>query len=328
MPDLRRYRACVALSTRLEHSPQPWIRLSPGQLEARQRVLAKLADGTYEQESVPCFCGLPEADLVIAERDRYGLPVRTALCQHCGILRTTPRMTADATARFYGDDYRDLYTGPGNVESLYESQVERGHGLVKLLTKLLPQVDSVYEIGCGAGGLLTPFAQAGKRVAGVDLGDEYLAYGRQQGLDLVHGRAGDLLAHRGEAADLVLLLHVLEHYLDLSSSLDETLSIVKPGGLLLVEVPGLATIATGYHGDILRYLQNAHTYHFSGPTLRFVLERCGLEVLACTEDAIALCRRPPGPKAGSRVPPPAGEAARNLRLLAELERKFLTKRAA
>ena len=61
---------------------RPTLRLSPGQLAARDRVLAALADGTYALEDASCFCGGAELDLEIAERDRYGLPVRTVLCQH------------------------------------------------------------------------------------------------------------------------------------------------------------------------------------------------------------------------------------------------------
>ncbi|MBC8071067.1 MAG: methyltransferase domain-containing protein, partial [Deltaproteobacteria bacterium] len=201
----------MPLSARLGPGDRPSLRLSPGQLAARDRVLAKLRDGTYATEDAPCFCCAAPMDLEIAQRDRYGLPVRTVLCQHCGLLRTTPRMTSDATSRFYDQDYRDLYTGPGNAESLFEGQVARGHGLTRLLASLMPHIASVYEVGCGAGGLLLPFHEAGKRVAGVDLGGEYLEVGRSHGMQLVQGNAQTLLETTGERADLVLLMHVLEH---------------------------------------------------------------------------------------------------------------------
>lgn len=315
----------MALSARLSANPRPWIRLSPGQLEARSRVVEKIDDGTYRMESTACFCGDDGAsDVVVASRDRYGLPVRTVLCERCGLLRSDPRMDADSTSRFYQDDYRDLYTGPGNAVDLFGSQVKRGRNLVQLLGKLLPTVDTVYEIGCGAGGLLLPFAEAGKRVRGVDLGDEYLDTGRAHGLQLVHGGPDDLLAAAGEPADLVLLLHVLEHYLDLRESLAQTMRLVRPGGLLLVEVPGLASIATGYRGDVLSYLQNAHNFHFDATTLSYVLRSCGFEVLVCTEDAMALCRRPTADEArvaGSVVPDQRASRA-VLRRLAMLERDF------
>jgi SAM-dependent methyltransferase len=318
----------VVLSPRLGPSDRPWIRLSSGQLAARERVVQRLADGTYAVEDAACFCRGAELDLTIAERDRYGLPVRTVLCRHCGLLRTTPRMTAAATAQFYAEDYRDLYTGPGNAEALFASQVARGHDLVKLLAPLLPTVESVYEVGCGAGGLLAPMHALGKRVAGVDYNGDWLATGRERGLDLVQGDALDLLEHRGEPADLVLFMHVLEHELDLRDGIAKVAALVRPGGLLLVEVPGVDAIGLGYGGDVLRYLQNAHTFHFTAVTLSFVLANCGLEVLACTDAAVALCRRPEHDPSANGPPPPAGEAGRVLRRLAAFERDFLRKHAA
>jgi SAM-dependent methyltransferase len=212
---------------------------------------------------------------------------------------------------------------------LFAGQVARGDGLTRLLGSLMPHLDSVYEVGCGAGGLLLPFYEAGKRVAGVDLGGEYLEVGRSRGMQLVHGNAETLLETTGERADLVLLMHVLEHYLDLHEAVRETCELVAPGKFLLVEVPGLASIANGYGGDILKYLQNAHTFHFTGATLGFVLRRCGLEVLACTDEAVALCRRPVTPiERPADIAPPAGEAGKNMRLLAELERALLLRHAA
>jgi SAM-dependent methyltransferase len=318
----------VVLSPRLARSETPWIRLSTGQLAARERVIQRLADGTYETEDASCFCRGAELDLVIAERDRYGLPVRTLLCRNCGLLRTSPRMTAAATAQFYAEDYRDLYTGPGNAEALFASQVKRGEGLVKLLAPLLPTVESVYEVGRGAGGLLAPMHALGKRVAGVDYNGEWLATGRAHGLDLVQGDALDLLEHRRETADLVLLMHVLEHELDLREGIARVMALVRPGGLLLVEVPGVDMIPAGYRSDILRYLQNAHTFHFTAVTLAFVLANCGLEVLACTDAAVALCRKPEHEPPANGPPPPAGEAGRVLRRLAAIERDFLRNAAA
>ena len=292
----------------------------------RQRVLQHYGDGTYPTQSVACECGA-DHDVVIAERDRYGLPVRTVICSDCGLMRTTPRLTAEATARFYDEDYRDLYSGPGNAQAIFDSQRRRGENLLRLVARLLGRGDAVYEIGCGAGGILAPFAAAGCRVAGADLGDEYLDTGRAHGLDLVQGDATDLVAHRGEPARLVLLLHVLEHFLDLPAELAKTTSAVQPGGFLFVEVPGVASVETGYGGDLLRYLQNAHTYHFTAATLTYVLEAAGLEVITATEDAFALCRRPETPQ--TREPTVVeGEALRILRFLAEQEKAFLRRASA
>ncbi len=314
----------MALTPRYRYSPQPALRLTEHQLMVRDRVIQRMHDGTYPCVPVPCECGADEAhDMLVAERDRYGLPVRTVLCGRCGLLRTTPRLSAEATARFYDEDYRDLYTGEQvGPEGLFANQRQRGAAQLARLGKLFDSARTVYEIGCGAGGLLEPFAQAGKRVAGADLGSSYIEYGKDRGLDLIHGDAEALLAHTGEPADVVFLIHVLEHFLDLRAELHKLWHLLAPGGVLVVEVPGLSTVATAYRGDLMLYLQNAHTYHFCAQTLDDTLSAAGFDVAYVDESAMALGVRPPEDATPQARPviPDARTAKRVAQTLVDLER--------
>jgi len=317
----------MALSPRHRYSPRPAIALTEAQLAIRDRVIVRLQNGTYQLEPAPCPCGaLGDDDPIIAERDRYGLPVRTVLCPACGLLRTSPRLTEASTARFYDEDYRDLYTGVEvGPQGLFEDQRRRGEARLRRMGQLIDGAQRVYEIGCGAGGLLAPFAREGKQVAGADLGSEYVEFGRKQGLDLIHGDADDLLAHTGQPADVVFLIHVLEHFLDLRTELDKLWRLLAPGGVLVVEVPGLDSIASTYRGDLQLYLQNAHTYHFCAQTLDDTLSAHGFDVAYVDESALALAVRPEGDTLPQRRPHVSdpGTARNVLRFLADLERARL-----
>ncbi len=316
----------MALSSRLAFVDRPSVPFTTRQAEGRARVLARIADGTYAQEASACFCGDPDESMVVAERDRLGLAVRTVLCATCGLLRSTPRFDADSAARFFRDDFRDLHTPPTDAPARFASQLTQGRSIVRLLEPLLPEIRTVCEVGCGAGGRLSAFAENGKSVAGVDFGTEDLETGRRHGLDLVDGDTSVLLSRGQEPADLVLALHVVERCADLRSELARIRELVRPGGLLLVEVRGLATIASRYGGDILRYLESGHTFHFAGAQLRFVLESCGFAVRVCSENAAALCRRPlcDDDAMVGRAPPRTG-AVENLRLLAALEQRYIAR---
>ena len=94
----------MVLSRRLRYVAESILMLNEEQVEVRDRIIQNLTDGTYAQQDVPCFCGEQDG-FVIAERDRYGIPVKTVLCPVCGLLRTSPRMTEETTARFYDEDY-------------------------------------------------------------------------------------------------------------------------------------------------------------------------------------------------------------------------------
>lgn len=317
----------MVLSQRLGPGTTATIHLTPEQYAVRDRILERLASGEYRLKSMPCFCGNVEG-LVLAERDRYGLPVRTVLCQDCGLMRTDPYMDPETTRRFYEEDYRDLYSADGPT-LLFEGQRRKGEILGSRLMKI-PGIETVYDVGCGAGGLLMPFAEAGCEVAGCDYGEEHLAYGRARGLDLVQGSVGELLERRGgQQADLVMLMHVAEHFVDLRAELGAVIEAIKPGGLLMIEVPGVKSVHIGaYKGDLLRYLQNAHTFHFCGATLSWVARSLGLIVHTVDDLVLMLAQRPMEEDAGAAWVPPDPETVRGvLRYLGGLEREMLLKAA-
>ncbi len=320
----------MALSPRLDALQSAVLPLGEKQLEVRNRVRTRLENGTYPTEEVPCFCGEQDG-FVLAKRDRYGLPVTTVLCPSCGLLRTSPRMNREATATFYGEDYRDLYNAAGNAEQLFTSCQRKGDFLQRNLAKLpgWEEIQVVFEVGCGAGGLLEPFQRTGRYAAGCDLGDEFLAAGRKRGLDLIQGTVDSLVEHCGKKADLICVMHVVEHFLDLEHEMKKLYDALNPGGWLVVEVPGLESITSAYHGDILLYLQNAHTFHFNATTLDFVLRASGFQVLSIDEQVLAFARRPTASEVVSRFAQrPHEEASRTLRFLADVERNFLQKNVA
>jgi SAM-dependent methyltransferase len=310
----------MCLSPRLNYDSRPAIKLDPDQLEARDRVQDKLKTGTYQLEDVPCFCGADEAQL-LARRDRYGLPVNTLLCNRCGLLRTSPRMTREASNRFYAEDYRALYVGSHKKNEALLGQ-SRSCSMLPIYKKLLPPPATLFEVGCGAGGLFPPLVEAGYQIAGCDLDVDAAALGRSKGFDTVHGNATRLKSEFGEAADGLILSHVVEHFLDLREELKEVSDALHPGGLLFITVPGVRNIAPSYGGNILSYLQNAHTYHFTASTLRFVLESSGLITHFVDEQCVAIAEKPS--RAGQRILPtfPTGETTRTLNYLRALERRL------
>jgi len=226
-------------------------------------------------------------------------------------------MTPDTTVHFYTEHYRSLYTNAG-ASVLFETQHHKGQQFCEVLSQLGDNL-VVYEVGCGCGGALKAFQEAGHTVAGCDFDTDYLEYGRSHGLELIEGGADELLKQRGHTADVVLLTHVAEHFLDLRREFALVMDVITPGGVLLAEVPGLRSISTDYRGDILLYLQNAHTYHFTAATFRYVLSCVGFDVLAADEQVVALAQRPLSSNTGQEPAIAQGEAMATLNYLNEVE---------
>lgn len=267
-----------------------FVELSTTQREALAEFSAAIRAGHFTFEDVPCLCGA-RTDHIIAYKDRYALTVVTRLCKKCGIMRTSPRINGAGLASFYDTFYRRIYAGDAiPSEALFAEQVAHGARILQFVKQATADCDLrlVFDIGCGAGGTLLPFASAGCRVAGCDLGSSYLSRGQAAGLDL---RLGDVssLTNMGEA-DLVILSHVLEHFPDPHAELCRIATTITPNGLLYVELPGIFEIHRTY-GDAMLFLQNAHLYHFTLATLATLLSSVGFELVNGNEGIQALFRK-------------------------------------
>ena len=238
---------------------------------AIKSVCLRLLSGEYQVEQVQCLCGETE-ERCIATIDRYGIPHRTVMCARCALIRTNPRMTRESYEHFYAHYYRAIYERAAHdPERYFATQLQTASQRARHTLRRVNSCSraSVAEIGCGAGWNLLPYQERSWRAVGWDVDDTYLALGRRHGLDLRHGFMLDACAS-GEKFDLVILSHVLEHLTDPINELIALRSILKPRGLLSIEVPSAFAVS-----DLCRYFQNAHTFSFVPQTLLAVMEHAG-----------------------------------------------------
>lgn len=100
----------------------------------------------------------------------------------------------------------------------------------------------VLEIGCGEGGNLLPFAQAGCQVYGIDLCPTRISQAKiffqKRGLNPVL-RVGDATTYdwREERFDLILLHDVIEHVSDKERLIRKMHDLLAPEGVVFVGFP-------------------------------------------------------------------------------------------
>jgi SAM-dependent methyltransferase len=273
---------------RFGRANSPTAVLRDKQLIALCEFRKKLEQNAYEFEKASCLCGEQNGRL-IAEVDRYALPVRTYLCRSCGAMYTNPRMTEKSLSTFYEYDYRPIYVGDSQtLDEFYAYQVLHGNDIYKfIISDLKPLADpKVFDIGCGAGGTLVAFVKNGWHGFGSDLGSEYLKRGRAENLVLEHGGI-EALSKYGKA-NVVILSHVLEHLGDPGGSVKAISERLLQPGYIFVEVPGIFSIHEEYYRDILLYLQNAHLYHFSLRSLTVFMQKYGFSLVKGNQNIQAL----------------------------------------
>lgn len=268
---------------------KPAVPMTDAGKKTRDLVISKMRDGVYTLEQSPCICKTPEpSDVTLATVDRYRIPHRTVLCMQCGLVRTDPRMTQDAYNDFYRHYYRTLYERPGQSrEQLFMAQqnnAERRYNYIRSHVELATDAEIV-EFGCGAGWNLCPFQQAQFTVSGYDFDDDYLKIGNEQGLDLQYGSIQTAVDAERQY-DVIILSHVVEHFLDPLDELAALSALLKPDGILYVEVPSILAVKI----NPLKYFQNAHTYSFAPQTLCSVMERAGYSEIASSPQIESLWR--------------------------------------
>jgi hypothetical protein len=270
--------------------------LTAVQQQVRQTILA--ADNEADYEQVVCLCGVTPVDLVLAQADRYGLPYRKVICAACGLLRANPRWNEARFSRFYTSEYRDLYNPVVTSKESYARSLANDQWRKAIATwveqswQRSGRADKnvrIVEIGAGGGWNLSQLPGRWERI-GYDVDDDYLALGKRLfGVTMHHGFVQEAL-EMVPTADIVLLSHVLEHFNDPRSTLEQITGQMGQHTLLCIEVPGLFRIhRTNF--DVMSYMQNAHTYTFCAVTIQQLCEQVGLEVLSCDEIVRVVCRR-------------------------------------
>ena len=283
---------------RYRYDGTPLLTLNELQWRMKRQIDRKVETGVYRFEKVVC-CVCQGSDFEsLADKDRYGLYVPVVICRVCGLIQTNPRMSQTAYRSFYNDEYRKLYEGHERpTDSFFFQQCERGEAILRFFetSRAFPRDVSrcfVLEVGCGAGGILASFKEKGCRVKGVDWGEDYVAFGREKfKLDLTVGGIHEAEHSLDAQPDIIIYSHVFEHLLDPREELRAVRRICAPHGAVYLEMPGVKDLMTRYERDFLRFLQNAHTYHFTLTTLRNVVQPGGFDLIAGDEVIRAIFSR-------------------------------------
>lgn len=147
------------------------------------------------------LCGNASSQL-FDRREFRDHPFTNRLCQHCGLVYQSPRMSASELEAFYADEYRQLYQGSAgpNPKDL-AVQSARARVLADFLTRQVAQVARYLDIGCSAGLLLQQFEYTFHSQAyGIEPGEAYRDYAPARGLP--YGSSAGRGAIRLAAANL------------------------------------------------------------------------------------------------------------------------------
>lgn len=166
--------------------------------------------------------------------------IQVVRCLRCGTIRLNPRPDDRSLKRLQENALGDAESEvgsfeAGNTNTYYPSMLSgtlRRCGFPEARGRLL-------DIGCGSGDLLAAVCEhLNASGTGLEMAEGSLGRARKRfpNLEWILGRA--TASHIPTSTfDAVTLIHVLEHFTEPLEALRTTFQRLKPGGLLVVEVP-------------------------------------------------------------------------------------------
>lgn len=262
-----------------------------------------------ELEQVDCdLCGSIDAEPLVTTYDR-NWPFHSdqenevssthewslVRCKECGLVYLNPRPAN--VGEFYPNTYYS-YVSSGSVwASGLKSRIKKFLRRRRLLWNLLERTPwrgrlqdgatellgwvkpgTVLEIGCGSGDALGSFAALGWKTFGVEISEAAAELARRKGHTVWVGDVATLDLPEG-FADAVYMSHVLEHTPSPRRTLTALRRLLRPGGVVIIEVPNFGALWSKVFRECNVALDlPRHFYHFTRETLVKLVSEAGFRV--------------------------------------------------
>jgi len=169
---------------------------------------------------------------------------------------------------FFEDEFRGTRTEIKNSQKIYLPILKNAHaGSAER---------PVLDIGCGRGEWLELLKEESFAAIGVDMNRLLVERNISQGLDVIEGDAISYLSGiRDSSLGAMTAFHLIEHlnFDSLICLLDETVRVLKPGGVAIFETPNPENMLVG---ACHFYSDPTHRNPLPIPTMKFLAEHRGL----------------------------------------------------
>ena len=218
------------------------------------------------------FGELPLANALVpvGTTDESRFPLTMTSCSNCGLVQLAESVDPDRLFRHY------FYLSSNSPAFLEHAKLST-QGLIK--DRALGPASRVIEIASNDGYLLQNYRNAGIPVLGIEPARNIAELARQRGIETISEFfSADLAATLradGKLADVIHANNVLAHVPDLRGFVAGFATVLKPAGVVVIEVP--------YVRDMIEKLEFDTAYHehlcyFSLTPLVTLFARNGLDI--------------------------------------------------
>ena len=248
---------------------------------------ASLTSASETQPNIPCnLCGADTYDVLFEAG--VAQIARVVKCRSCDLIYANPRgQLVDAEDYEQAEPENLLMGVDADRSHPFRWRYDKESGQVgdfdnswDMLRKLHPNKGHVIEVGSSMGFLLRKFVDDGWTATGVDPWRELPPLTQAlHGFDTIP-QTLEQAALPAESADVVILLHVIEHVPDPLETMREIWRVLKPGGHMVLETPRYDTFMFKMMGKRERSLRmDGHVYFYTDDTLTRSAEASGFEMV-------------------------------------------------
>lgn len=169
------------------------------------------------------------------------------LCENCGAYYLWPNISDELISELYSKSY---FTGVSECDSKlhvpssnndYErefaaARVGKFRETVQTLLEHVPNASNILDIGAATGDFLAVAQEFGLSVSGIEL-SAYASAKAKEKYGFEFHQTGIVDYQGDEKYDLIHMNHVFEHFGSPHQVLERLGSLLKPGGMIYVEVP-------------------------------------------------------------------------------------------
>ncbi|HQZ68235.1 MAG TPA: class I SAM-dependent methyltransferase, partial [Planctomycetaceae bacterium] len=205
-------------------------------------------------------------------------------CGGCGFVFMNPRCTPEHLDEIYRvrdeDELVQLYARIASP-----SVVDGYRHKLDIIEAIVPARGRLLDFACAAGYFFEEAQKRGWDAHGCDIGQWTAKAAQSRGLRQLHvGSLGEI-GFEPESFDVIYAAQVFEHLLLPNRDLAELLSLLKPGGMLYIDVPNYRTLPIMFgKDDFMLNEPPQHINYFTSSTMREMLSQAGMTNILISSD--------------------------------------------
>jgi len=190
-------------------------------------------------------------------------------CEDCNFVSVYPLPSDVQLSLYYDKHYWQGETGKKGflLDTLFKLRML---GVVRKIRGYIPQNGRILDWGCGDGSLVELLGSYGFICFGID---KYIASSKG---NIISNKSIEESPFPNDYFDAITCFHLLEHIKDPLKSVRKAVDLLRPGGVLIVEVPNIDSIGFQVFKEKWQPLEiPTHVNHFAPEALSKLFDFVG-----------------------------------------------------